>query len=273
MAYARLATVLFQPSGRGAVARDISAKAFELRDRVRRRSALRFSRSYASNNQSDKEVETYELWVRTYPRDLHTAKNNLGVSYTQRGEFEKARFQLKRLPNSIRVQFYRDGTFALSFVGYSIEGTKGETCQSMTLGGPDNLSPNFLFQIAFLENDVTAMKKSIRGVRQDSAAFRQSRQRCRIFRGKRNGETSSSEHLGSRLSTGRAAWTRRSCHDRSALWKPAGSRVLTSTSRRKTAYKLLYFGAVGKRTAGKSQASQTSRSGPKLIGLQTVGRN
>jgi tetratricopeptide (TPR) repeat protein len=188
MAYARLATVYFNLR-RLALSRETSAKAFELRDRVSEKERLYVSAGYyASNNQSDKEVETYELWVRTFPRD-YVPRNNLGVGYSQRGEFEKARVQLEEASKLNPGAVLPRQNLALSFMGLGRFKEAKETCQSVTSGGPDNLCPNFLFQIAFLENDVTAMNRYADAARTGShflnlanaAASRGKRKQARDF--------------------------------------------------------------------------------------------
>jgi serine/threonine protein kinase/tetratricopeptide (TPR) repeat protein len=91
MAHARLGTAhgnLFEPDK----ALEYRRRAFELRDRVSELERLYISAHYygAALGDLDKQVETYELWKRTYPRDW-TPYNNLSVGYThQIGEFDKA---------------------------------------------------------------------------------------------------------------------------------------------------------------------------------------
>ena len=91
MAHARLGTALdnlFEPDK----ALEYRQRAFELRDRVSELERLYISAHYygAALGDLDKQVETYELWKRTYPRDW-TPYNNLSVGYTHAiGDFDKA---------------------------------------------------------------------------------------------------------------------------------------------------------------------------------------
>src|SRR5262249_19644389 len=116
------------------------------------------SRYYASHDQSDKDMETMELWVRTYPRD-YIPRNNLGVDYNQIGQFEKAAVQLQEAVkmNPRAVLPRQNLAFSYMNLGRLKEGK--ELCQNLPSAGPDNLCPNYLFQIAFLENDTTAMNR------------------------------------------------------------------------------------------------------------------
>jgi len=188
MAYARLATV-YSNLGRRAPSREMAAKAFELRDRVSEKERLYVSaRYYASNSEADKEMETLELWVRTYPRD-YVPRNNLGVNYLQNGQLEKALVQLQEASKLNPSAVLPRQNIALSFMGLGRLKEAKETCQSVTSGGPENLCPNILFQVAFLETDVTAMNRYAEGARTaphflnlgNAAASRGKRKQARDF--------------------------------------------------------------------------------------------
>ena len=66
-------------------------RAYDLRDRVSDREKYRISAFYFQNvtGEVEKATEAYELWAKTYPRDLapHT---NLGVLYSTLGQYDKA---------------------------------------------------------------------------------------------------------------------------------------------------------------------------------------
>jgi len=80
-------------------------KAYELRDRVSEREKLYVTEHYYETvtGESDKEIETLELYQRTYPSDA-IPSNNLAVAYGQTGDFEKsateARQAIQTDPNS-----------------------------------------------------------------------------------------------------------------------------------------------------------------------------
>jgi tetratricopeptide (TPR) repeat protein len=158
MAYAKLATV-YSNLRRIAPAREMSAKAFELRDRVSERERLYIvSRYYASHDQSDKEMETLELWVQTYPRD-YEPRNNLGVDYNVRGQYEKGLIQLQEAAKLNPGSVLSRQNLAFSFLSLGRLKEAKELCQNLPSAGPDTLCTNYLFQIAFLENDATAMNR------------------------------------------------------------------------------------------------------------------
>jgi len=90
MAYARLGTI-YGNLGEVDKSVDYRTKAFGLRERVSELERLYFTAHYyaAVLGDLDKQVETYELWKRTYPRDW-SPYNNLAVHYSEIGHFEKA---------------------------------------------------------------------------------------------------------------------------------------------------------------------------------------
>ena len=88
--YARMGTV-YSNSGELEKAKENIRKAYELRDRVSEREKLYISDHYYETvtGELDKEIETLELYQRTYPSDSIPG-NNLGVTYEMVGENEKA---------------------------------------------------------------------------------------------------------------------------------------------------------------------------------------
>src|SRR6201987_2308775 len=89
LAYAALSISygnLHQPS----LALEYANKAYQLRDRVTERERLRIASDYyASTGELDKEAQTYELWIASYPRDS-TPPLDLGTNYAFMGQYDKA---------------------------------------------------------------------------------------------------------------------------------------------------------------------------------------
>jgi tetratricopeptide (TPR) repeat protein len=82
---------IYANAGESEPAKEFSRKAYELKDRVSEREKLYITEHYYQSvtGELDKEIETLELYERTYPSDS-VPGNNLGVEYEQIGEFEKA---------------------------------------------------------------------------------------------------------------------------------------------------------------------------------------
>jgi len=96
MAYARIA-IAYWNLGNQATAEDYARKAYERVDRVSDRERYYILTEYDNivTGNSDKMIETYQLWIQNYPRDA-AALLNLGVEYFVRGQFEKELEYMKR---------------------------------------------------------------------------------------------------------------------------------------------------------------------------------
>ncbi len=90
MAYGRMGTT-HDNLGEHEKALEYKKRAFELRDRTSEPEKLYITAHYYSTvtGELDKQIETYEMWKRTYPRDW-TPWNNLAVQYWLIGQNEKA---------------------------------------------------------------------------------------------------------------------------------------------------------------------------------------
>jgi eukaryotic-like serine/threonine-protein kinase len=90
MAYSGLA-MNYENLNQPNLAADYVRKAFELRDRVTERERFHISSLYyhADTGDLEKAIQTYELWIRAYPRD-YLAYVNLGAVYMAVGQYEKA---------------------------------------------------------------------------------------------------------------------------------------------------------------------------------------
>jgi tetratricopeptide (TPR) repeat protein len=102
--YARMGAI-YANTGELEPAKEYTRKAYELKDRVSEREKLYITEHYYETvtGELDKEIETLELYDRTYPSDPIPG-NNLGLSYEQIGDMEKAaeaaRHSLLADPNS-----------------------------------------------------------------------------------------------------------------------------------------------------------------------------
>jgi len=90
MAYVGLA-VHYSNLGRASLAAENAKKAYDLRDRVSDREKYRISAFYFQyvTGEVEKATEAYELWAKSYPRDM-VPHGNLGVIYSALGQYDKA---------------------------------------------------------------------------------------------------------------------------------------------------------------------------------------
>jgi len=115
--YARMGTI-YANAGENEKAIEATRKAYELRDRVSEREKLYITEHYYQTvtGEKEKEMETLELYGRTYPNDM-VPPNNLCVGYQMEGDYtkatEKGRDAVRIDPNSASGWF----NLAYSYVG------------------------------------------------------------------------------------------------------------------------------------------------------------
>jgi Flp pilus assembly protein TadD len=90
LAHARLGTV-YNNLGEAAASREHTTKAYAMKDRVSEPERLYITARYYETVAGDvqKAIETYELWIGTYPKDF-VPHSNLATLYSSRNEKEKA---------------------------------------------------------------------------------------------------------------------------------------------------------------------------------------
>src|SRR5262249_38393749 len=77
--------------GQASLAANYAKKAYDLRDRVSERERYRISAFYFDvvTGEVEKATEAYELWAKSYPRDM-VPHGNLGAIYSALGQYDKA---------------------------------------------------------------------------------------------------------------------------------------------------------------------------------------
>jgi tetratricopeptide (TPR) repeat protein len=90
MAYAGLG-IEYSNLGQASLASEYARKAYSLRDHVTDRERYRISAFYFQyvTGEIDKAIEAYELWAKSYPRDM-VPHGNVGSLYAALGEYDKA---------------------------------------------------------------------------------------------------------------------------------------------------------------------------------------
>src|SRR5204863_2604032 len=77
--------------GQPSAAAENLKKAYELRERVSERERLRISAYYYAfvTGELEKEAQTYELWIQSYPRDA-IPHRDLGANSAALGQYDKS---------------------------------------------------------------------------------------------------------------------------------------------------------------------------------------
>jgi len=160
MAYSALATRCAN-LGEAQLAEEYAKKAFGLRDRASKRERLNITTKYYGyvTGESDKLIETYNLWIRMYPRD-DAAHTNLGTVYASIGQFEESldegleALQLrpdKAISYSNLAEYYLD-------LNRSSE-AKAILAQALAKNFDTYAIHQLLYVIAFTEGDAQAMRR------------------------------------------------------------------------------------------------------------------
>ena len=165
LAYARLASV-YSNSGEYERAAEASQKAYDLRDRVSERERLYISMSYYSNvtREVEKDIETLEVWERTYPHDV-VPHNNLALQYNDIGQYAKARDEAREA-----IRLNPNAAPPYSNLARALSGLNrfDEARQAIGRALPQKVESVFmhriLYSIAFIQGDEAAMKQQVEWV-------------------------------------------------------------------------------------------------------------
>ena len=162
VAYARLGQV-YQNEGEDALGIENTKKAFELRDRASENERFYISSHYYAivTGELDKEVETYQLWKRTYPQD-GTPPNNLCIAYGLMGKLDES---LKEGLDTVRVAPKDSLSYVNLAAAYLRLDRFGEAKAVAKRGldlHPDATTLHFLLgRLAILEGDAATVRREV----------------------------------------------------------------------------------------------------------------
>jgi eukaryotic-like serine/threonine-protein kinase len=138
-------------------------KAFELRDRVSEREKFRISSAYYGyvTGELEKEMETYELWAQSYPRDA-VPHLDLSADFGYLGQYDKAisvaREAVRLDPNNA-VNYENLTGFYLALGSFEEVKSTFRQAQALKLENPG--SHLHLYGVAFLEGDTAEMERQV----------------------------------------------------------------------------------------------------------------
>ena len=162
LAYDKLAGS-YSNTGQQELAIEAFQKAFDLRGRSSEYEKLRIAADYYAfaTFETDKFIESYELLVRTYPRDF-VAWNNLGNRYNSVGQFEKAaeacRESIRLNPNWVIPR----SNLALAFIFLNrFDEAKQVIQEALAQKLESTPMHSHRYSIAFVQGDAAAMKQQI----------------------------------------------------------------------------------------------------------------
>jgi len=162
MAYARMA-VMYSNSGDRQQGIKYAKKAYSLIDRVTEKERLYITSEYNNyvTRDLEKTTEAYQLYARTYPRDV-TPHVNLGVQYSNSGQYEKA---IQEYQEAVRVDPRVSTSYGNLVVEYIFIGKFDEAKAMAEKAFAQKLeSPTIHFELlrmAYIQNDSAAAQKEI----------------------------------------------------------------------------------------------------------------
>jgi eukaryotic-like serine/threonine-protein kinase len=162
MAHATLASV-YANLGQAGLSSEFSQRAYGLRDRVSDRERFYIDAHYYefATGDTEKEIQTYELWKQTYPQDP-LPHYNLGFEYYALGQYEKAidetRASLRLNPGDV------DNLANLASYSCSLnqfDEARKILNQALAKKSDDAILHANLYMVAFLQNDRAEMDRQV----------------------------------------------------------------------------------------------------------------
>jgi serine/threonine protein kinase/tetratricopeptide (TPR) repeat protein len=162
IAYATLGQVETNMGNRG-LGIEYTKKAYALRDRASEAEKFYIDSHYYDNVTRDDEqaIQVYQLWTQTYPRDS-IPFNNLGVAYSQLGQWEKAlpaTRQAHQLAPDESISFVGLG---LTYIGLGrFDEAKATIDQALAAKLDVPNLHRVLYFLEFVQNDSSAMDRQL----------------------------------------------------------------------------------------------------------------
>jgi eukaryotic-like serine/threonine-protein kinase len=161
LAYANLA-VAYGNLEQYSLALEYATKAYQLRDRAGEKERLRITTTYfRATGETEKNIQTYELWLANYPRDS-VAHGNLGADYQRIGQFDQALVQQQE---ALRL----DPEHGINYLNLSVtlmalnrlQEAKAVLDQAFAHKLDSGFLRQALYLLAFLRGDTAQMEKQL----------------------------------------------------------------------------------------------------------------
>jgi serine/threonine protein kinase/tetratricopeptide (TPR) repeat protein len=161
LAYARLGT-LYDNTGEGRRAIEYQTKAYELRDRVTEHERFYItSHYYGMLGDVPKTIESYELWMNSYPKDA-IPQLNIGVEYSTLGQYDKS---LEASRKALELDPASQLNYANTAEAFMATNRLDEAKQILRRAFDAGMDSVFLRSIqnnvAFLEGDMATVQRNL----------------------------------------------------------------------------------------------------------------
>jgi serine/threonine protein kinase/Flp pilus assembly protein TadD len=161
MAYVGLA-VEYSNMGQASLAVDYAKKAYDLRDRVSDREKYRISAFYFqfATGEVEKATEAYELWAKSYPRDM-VPHGNMGVLYDSLGQYDKG---IAEIETQLQLEPTLTGyaNLAVTYISLNRLNDARQTLHEAQQKNFDGLTiRDYVYTLAFLSGDRAEMDRQV----------------------------------------------------------------------------------------------------------------
>src|SRR5216684_746330 len=161
LAYARLGTIYGNNRERGQEI-EYKTKAYELRNRVTEHERFYITAHYyEALGDLPKAIETYELWLKSYPRDA-VPQLNIGVEYGFLGQFDKA---LEASRKALELDPTSQLIYADTAAYFAANNRLDEAKQILRRAFDGSMDSVFLRiiqnSVAFLEGDMVTVQRNV----------------------------------------------------------------------------------------------------------------
>ena len=148
--------------GKPTLAMEYATKAYQLRDRVTEREKLGISASYFhATGEEEKQVETYQQWKESYPRDF-VPYGNLGIVYNAMGLYDKALVEYQEAGRLRPDNVMNYGNLASAYVFLNRFDEAQATLDEALAHKLDGESlRNWIYIVAFLREDKGLMEQQL----------------------------------------------------------------------------------------------------------------
>jgi serine/threonine protein kinase/tetratricopeptide (TPR) repeat protein len=161
MAYAQLATS-YGNLNQLSLALENATKAYQLRDRVSELEKFWITATYFSaTGEAEKESQTYEVWIATYPRQA-TPHGNLGTVYNSLGQYEKGVAESTEALRLSHADVVAYDDLTISYINLNrFDDAKATIDRALANKLDSGLLRLYLYQLAFLKNDTAQMAEQL----------------------------------------------------------------------------------------------------------------
>jgi serine/threonine protein kinase/tetratricopeptide (TPR) repeat protein len=148
--------------GQASLAAEYARKAYDLRDRVSDRERFRISAFYFQyvTGEMDQAIDAYELWAKTYPRDM-VPHGNLGSLYASIGQYDKAIAETE-IAQRLQPSITDYANLASNYISVGRLKDARQTLEEAQRNHFDGLFiRGGLYELAFLAGDTAEMDRQV----------------------------------------------------------------------------------------------------------------